>query len=230
MKALILFISLSFFSLLGHSQDYGIINDKDGYVNIRKEANPKSEIIGKLYIKDIFLYDAESSANPKWVKIYKQRSADNLLEGYVAQNRIYPISEYPQLKVKKIGINFCSLKNDSLSVAIHSAQYISKGHKLSINDNGTLIDNKLIWGTDGIMPHIKITSLMVNISNKNIIIPDYAFNDLYEPNYKKLNVYIGTNDIIYIEMNNSDGAGAYTIFWIIKNGKYSGRYIDNIED
>jgi hypothetical protein len=228
MKTSALIILLSFLYLFTQAQDCAIIKDKDGFVNVRKEANSKSEIIWKLYNKDIFSYDSESETNSKWVKIYKQQSNNNLLEGYVYENRTYLISKFPSLNIKNQDINICSLKNDSISVIVQSSKFNSKIHRLSFNSDHSFIDGKPFWGTDETIPHLRISSVKVVINGKKIGIPNNAFDDLYEPNYRNFNVYLGINGVIYIEMDNSDGAGAYTVIWIIKDGKYFDRYIDNL--
>ena len=228
MKASTLIIIFSFLNLFTQAQDCAIINDKDGFVNVRKEPNSKSEIIGKLYNKDIFSYDSESETNSKWIKVYKQQTNNDLLEGYVYENRIYRISKFPSLNIKKQDINICSLRNDSISVIVQSSKFNPKKHRSSINSDHSFIDGKPFWGTDETIPHLRINFVEVTIKDKKIDIPKNAFDDLYEPNYRNFDVYLGTNGVIYIEMDNSDGAGAYTIIWIIKDGKYFDRYIDNL--
>jgi len=228
MKTLTLIIFFSFLCLFTRAQNYAIINDKDGFVNIRKEANSKSEIIGKLYSKNIFLYDTESETLSKWIKIYKQQPKKSLLEGYVYEDKIYSISRFPRLRQKKTSINNSTLQNDSMLVTVRSSKFISKNHRLSFQGDQTHIDGKLIWGADNSMPHIHISSVIVSIDGNIVNIPNKAFEDLYEPNYSNFNVYLGKNNTIYIEMDNSDGAGAYTVIWIIKDGKYFDRYIDNL--
>jgi len=227
MKTSTLIIFLSCFYSFAQAQDYAIINDKDGFVNVRKDANAKSEIIGKLYDKDIFSYDSESETNSKWVRIYKQRGNDNSLDGYVYDDRIFPISKFRNLHTKKRGINICSITNDSITVTVQLSKFNPRNHKISFEGDQTHVDGKIIWGTDDETPKVKVSCVKVVIKDKVIDIPYNAFDDLYEPNYRNFDVYLGKNNTIYIEMNNSDGAGAYTIIWIIKDGKYVGRYIDN---
>jgi len=73
-----------------------------------------------------------------------------------------------------------------------------------------------------------ISSLTLTQNNIKVIIPKSAFDDLYEPDFSSVKVYSDTNHF-YIFMDNSDGAGAYTIIWIFKDNKYYGRYIDDSE-
>lgn len=113
-------------------------------------------------------------------------------------------------------------------VIVKKAAFNSKKHKLTGKPGSiSSIDGKPFWGTDGPIPKQIITSVKIIISGKSILIPINAYNDLYEPNLSTLQIYIGKDNTIYVEMDNSDGAGAYSIIWIIKNNQYFKRYIDN---
>ena len=65
------------------------------------------------------------------------------------------------------------------------------------------------------------------INEKPISIPSAAYTDLFEPGIKSFNIYFDKKGKIYLYMpSSSDGAGFYTVVWVIKNGKYVKRYID----
>lgn len=59
----------------------GVINDKDGYVNIRKEPDTQSEIVGKIRDKEIFNYW------PTYTNWYIIETKDGI-RGYVYKDRI----------------------------------------------------------------------------------------------------------------------------------------------
>ena len=225
--------------VIGRAQSFSIINDKDGFVNVRKESNPKSAIVGKLYIDDIFGVDEDDTVDItklEWFKIYKQIDRYHSLEGYIHKSRNFFLFHFPTIKKVKTYADSCVCNNDSLKVVIKSGIFKPRNHKLtnSVVDKTTntltelnKIDGHQIWGTDGELPRTAITSLKVTINGSKIDIPKSAFYDLYEPRFSSITVYLGKNNTIYVKMGNSDGAGAYTIIWIIKNGKYLKRYIDN---
>ena len=53
-------IAVAFFScvyLFANAQSFAIINDKDGYVNIRENRSASSAIIGKILNDEVFDYD-----------------------------------------------------------------------------------------------------------------------------------------------------------------------------
>jgi len=167
---LFLFFSCSYF--ISNAQlSYGVINDKDGFVNVRKEKNAHSPIVGKIFNESIFGYAIDDKSN--WAKIYKQDEKKPVyLEGYIDRNRIKPFTAFKKLNRPKVYHDSCTIKNDTLSIIIKASIFISRQHKLSYEKPGckncvtvlTKIDNKRIWGTDGELPR-KIY-LIFNINAK----------------------------------------------------------------
>jgi hypothetical protein len=237
MKTLIAFIFSSLICFLANAQSFAIINDKDDFVNVRKDKSINSPIVGKIYNDSIFGYDPDDKSD--WLQIYKQDLETQNgygKEGYIYKNRIFPLSKFRSIKNIKSFKDSCVAINDSLIIIVKSGSFNPKKHKLTyskpipnehIASVLTEIDGKQFWGTDGDIPKKIITAVTIIKNGVSIIIPKNAFNDLYEPWLKSLQVYIGKNNTIYIEMDNSDGAGAYSIIWIIKNNHYLKKYIDN---
>lgn len=93
----------------------------------------------------------------------------------------------------------------------------------------TKIDGKFFWGTDGEIPTIATASVKVFLNGASISIPENAYDDLYEPRTDTISLVKLPDGVVYIKMFNSDGAGAYAVIWIFKDGKYYGRYIDDSE-
>lgn len=62
----------------------GVINDPDGYTNIRKSNNGKSYIIGKIMKGEVFTY---WKTNDNWYIVQTESG----IKGYVHKNRIKPI-------------------------------------------------------------------------------------------------------------------------------------------
>ena len=90
------------------------------------------------------------------------------------------------------------------------------------------IDGEPFWGTDGNMPKREYKSIEVKIREKQVSIPQSAYNDLYESYlYTEFNSvhYDKDNDILYIVANNGDGAGVYMVCWQIEKGVYKGRKV-----
>jgi len=66
----------------------GIINDPDGYVNIRKGESIKSSVVGKIVKEEVFLFIPNYCKN--WWKV---KSSDGSVEGYMHKSRIIPLRE-----------------------------------------------------------------------------------------------------------------------------------------
>jgi hypothetical protein len=232
------FFALSIFltgiSFASYAQlSFAIINDKDGFVNIRKDKNATSAVIGKIYNDDIFGYDPDDKSD--WVEIYQQISPANVVHGYIHKSRVFPLAYFKTIKNIKVLKDSCVATNDSLVIRVKSQIFNPKEHRLTYDRTNknfpTLekIDDKHIWGTDGALPTKVISSLSFIKNGVNLTIPKDAYNDLYQPTLSTLKVYLGKGNTAYIELNNSDGAGAYTVIWIVKNERYLKRYI-NFDD
>ncbi len=232
MKKVILFIFFIILHFIIKAQTYAIINDKDGFVNVRKDRSIKSPIIDKIYANSVFFYDEEDKS--EWVGVFNYKA--NSGTGYIHKSKILPLSKLKSIKKIKLYKDSCITYNDSISIVIKSSLFNSKRHTLSYEKMGSgkdmfkvlaKIDDKHIWGTDGDLPKECISYIRVIKNKKNILIPKNAFDDLYQPALETLKVYFAEHDTVYIEMDNSDGAGYYSVIWIIKNNQYLTRYIDN---
>ena len=204
---------------------FAVINDKDGYVNVRKEANIHSKVIKKLdnnTLIFVFVYDKAHDGN--WIYV------DN--EGYIYNDRVKWIEELPKVAKgveKKNAIHF---SGKDISVTLTSQKFDKSKHSFKYNkeypDAIEKIDGKTFFGTDGNMPKEAYKSIEVKIRGKQVSIPQSAYSDLYQPNlYTDLNFvyYDKDSDILYIVANNGDGAGAYMVCWQIEKGVYKGRKV-----
>ena len=227
MKLLLLFLLISSYTFAQVNENYffAVINDKDGYVNARKEANIHSKVIKKLDNNTlIFAFNYNKSEDGNWIYV------DN--EGYIYNDRVKWIEELPKAAKgveKKNAIHF---SGKDIQVALSTEKFDKSKHSFKYNkeypDAIEKIDGKPFWGTDGNMPKREYKSIEVKIRGKQVFIPQSAYSDLYQPNlYTDLNFvyYDKDSDILYIVANNGDGAGAYMVCWQIEKGVYKGRKI-----
>ena len=204
---------------------FAVINDKDGYVNVRKEKSVHSRVLKKLdnnTLIFVFVYDKAHDGN--WIYV------DN--EGYIYNDRVKWIEELPKVAKgveKKNAIHF---SGKDISVTLTSQKFDKSKHSFKYNkeypDAIEKIDGKTFFGTDGNMPKEAYKSIEVKIRGKQVSIPQSAYSDLYQPNlYTDLNFvyYDKDSDILYIVANNGDGAGAYMVCWQIEKGVYKGRKV-----
>jgi len=71
----------------------GIINDSDGFTNLRKETNGNSKIIGRLLNNQLFFYSPNSYSN--WWAIYRKDNSFEKPMGYIHKSKIKPYERFP---------------------------------------------------------------------------------------------------------------------------------------
>ena len=204
---------------------FAVINDKDGYVNVRKEKSVHSKVLKKLdnnTLIFVFVYDKADDGN--WIH------PD--YEGYIYNDRVKWIHNFPQIAKGIAKGNTIVFEGKEIQVVLSTEKFDKSKHSFKYHkeyrDVIEKIDGKLFWGTDGNMPKREYKSIEVKIRGKQVSIPQSAYNDLYESYlYTEFNSvhYDKDNDILYIVANNGDGAGAYMVCWQIEKGVYKGRKV-----
>ena len=227
MKLLLLFLLISSYTFAQVNENYffAVINDKDGYVNVRKEKSVHSRVLKKLdnnTLIFVFVYDKAHDGN--WIYV------DN--EGYIYNDRVKWIEELPKAAKgveKKNAIHF---SGKDIRVTLTSQKFDKSKHSFKYNkeypDAIEKIDGKTFFGTDGNMPREEYKNIQIYINGKQVSLPKSAYNDLYEPTFytEHNSIYYDKElDSYYIVANNGDGAGAYMVCWQIEKGVYKGRKI-----
>ena len=204
---------------------FAVINDKDGYVNVRKEKSVHSKVLKKLDNNTlIFVLEYDKDYYGNWIY------ADN--EGYIYNDRVKWIHNFPQIAKGIAKGNTIVFEGKEIQVVLSTEKFDKSKHSFKYHkeyrDVIEKIDGKLFWGTDGNMPKREYKSIEVKIREKQVSIPQSAYNDLYESYlYTEFNSvhYDKDNDILYIVALNGDGAGAYMVCWQIEKGVYKGRKV-----
>ena len=204
---------------------FAVINDKDGYVNVRKEKSVHSKVLKKLDNNTlIFVLEYDKAYYGNWIY------ADN--EGYIYNDRVKWIEKLPKIAKGITKGNTIVFEGKEIQVTLSTEKFDKSKHSFKYHkeyrDIIEKIDGKPFWGTDGNMPKREYKSIEVKIRGKQVSIPQSAYNDLYESYlYTEFNSvhYDKDNDILYIVANNGDGAGAYMVCWQIEKGAYKGRKV-----
>ena len=204
---------------------FAVINDKDGYVNVRKEKSVHSKVLKKLdnnTLIFVFVYDKAHDGN--WIH------PD--YEGYIYNDRVKWIHKFPQIAKGIAKGNTIVFEGKEIQVTLATEKFDKSKHSFKYHkeyrDVIEKIDGKLFWGTDGNMPKKEYKSIEVKIRGKQVSIPKSAYSDLYESYlYTEFNSvhYDKDNDILYIVALNGDAAGAYMVCWQIEKGVYKGRKV-----
>ena len=204
---------------------FAVINDKDGYVNVRKEKSVQSKVLKKLDNNTlIFVLEYDKAHDGNWIH------PD--YEGYIYNDRVKWIHNFPQIAKGIAKGNTIVFEGKEIQVVLSTEKFDKSKHSFKYHkeyrDVIEKIDGKLFWGTDGNMPKREYKSIEVKIRGKQVSIPQSAYNDLYESYlYTEFNSvhYDKDNDILYIVANNGDGAGSYMVCWQIEKGVYKGRKV-----
>ena len=246
MKRLVLILGFSLFSFWNCYSQFGIINDTDGYTNIRKESNANSKIIWKLYDNELFFFNENYESDNDWKYIYFLRPIDSLKKknpnfevgkqfvednrlstaGFIHNSRVQPLKDLSVKVETELKENSSYFKNESIEFVIERKAFDKTEHEIGRDKGGwvSTIDNKYPYGIDGDFPHNEISSIKLKIKGNTITIPKESYSDLFEPNFKTTEIFQKEN-VWFITMWNSDGAGYYIVAWIIKDGKFWQRYI-----
>ena len=225
-KLFLTFLFFCQFALVRAQEEaFAVVNDKDGYVNVRKEKSVHSKVLKKLDNNTlIFVLEYDKAQEGNWIY------ADN--EGYIYNDRVKWIHNFPQIAKGIAKENTIVFEGKEIQVVLSTEKFDKSKHSFKYHkeyrDVIEKIDGKLFWGTDGNMPKREYKSIEVKIRGKQVSIPQSAYNDLYESYlYTEFNSvhYDKDNDILYIVALNGDGAGAYMVCWQIEKGVYKGRKV-----
>jgi hypothetical protein len=222
-------INIVFFLLLtvnAYSQ-LAIVNDADGYVNVRYKADKNSKVVSKLQNNEI-VYCFEPEGN--WVNIdFMTKPEDG--NGYVYRDRLKYISNFNDIKPVGLTENSVKFIHDSTCIQLVKSKFLSKQNKLSFDKNNgynflTKINGKLFFGTDGEIPKFRYKRFLITIGKDRLKIPISDYNDLYEPNFNSTYLNYDTRSHrYYLSALNSDGAGGYEVVWVFSKEGYIRRYI-----
>jgi hypothetical protein len=205
-----------------------IINDEDGYTNLREQPNGKSKIVGKVNKFQVFLAFGEPCEDnpgydPKnnWVYV----KTDDI-KGYIYSKNIMMLFKLPELKEKKLtkrGFNNKQATltdsliraNDSLVVTMILQPINKQLHQFVIEEGERAwIDGRNDYHGDRV-PAIEIRSIEISCKGKKSILQSDKLKDLFDPN--DLGVYIGMNGELYIFIGGSGDESQYGIWFSVVN-------------
>jgi len=205
---------------------FGFIEDKDGYVNIRNSASVSKNVIDTLTSgQTIFCFEPEGDWFPVDYDLSRQNKS-----GYVHKSRIRFIKHFDSFQYSEVTDSSIIFKIDTFTLRItkvafnpeiNNLQYHKAKPSTNVSKYLAKINGKEIWGTDGGIPKKQYGKIILQLGRNEINLP---IDNLFEPNLDLTSVYIdGKNNVIYVSALNSDGAGSYAVLWIIENGKFKER-------
>ena len=218
MKKGLLFIAL--FSSYFIQAQFGIVQDEDGFVNVRDEQSTSSKILTRINsntVLPIFDEEDEGLESSKWFLVEYKTEAS----GYIYKDRIKKIEDFEHIKPTKYSDNLIEFSISDYNIEIQTQKFNSKNHKIHQENNFIYaIDGKEFLGSDGILPQTEYKSFKINFKGKEIIIPKDNYTNLYNANLDKMKLtYNKALSQYYLFGTFSDGAGVYDAIWVLENGK-----------
>lgn len=191
------------------------IQDPDGWTNVRKSPDGKSEIIQIVYENEAFWYDfEESDQEQEWISIYLPKndyslgkSEPSYIVGYIHKSRLLPLEKLQ------------GYAGNDFTFEYELSDFDSTNRIIDKQDGKwiTAIDGRPVWGTDGNFPKTQVNDIKVIIDGQKIEIHEVFYSDIYECD-NGISIY-KNGDTYFAHHWNSDGAGAYEIVWVLnKNG------------
>ena len=228
MKFFILLFLLISDIVFAQEEAFAVINDKDGYVNVRKGKSAQSKVLKRLNNKTIvFAYNYDKATDGNW--IYTDE------EGYIYNDRVKWIHKFPIIAKGIAKGNTIVFEGKEIQVVLTSGKFDKSKHSFEyFKDSPTgieVIDDELPYGTDGKMPTTEYRSIEINIHGKRVSLPKDAYNDLYEPTFLTDHnsvYYDKESDILYIVANNNYAERPYKVCWQIEKGVYKGRKVSEL--
>lgn len=211
MKFFILLFLLISDIVFAQEEAFAVINDKDGYVNVRKGKSAQSKVLKRLNNKTIvFAYNYDKATDGNW--IYTDE------EGYIYNDRVKWIHKFPIIAKGIAKGNTIVFEEKEIQVVLTSGKFDKSKHSFEyFKDSPTgieVIDDDLPYGTDGKMPTTEYRSIEVNIHGKRVSLPKDAYSDLYEPTFLTDHnsvYYDKESDILYIVANNNYAERPYKV-------------------
>ncbi|MCO4294070.1 hypothetical protein NF867_14480 [Solitalea sp. MAHUQ-68] len=223
MRILILFM-LACLTLQAQCQ-VAIIQDNDGFTNVRSKPNANSEIVYKISVNEVFWYNSEDDDFQKseWVEVYvlKNKYSFNSIQsetvnGFIHKSRLLPLDKLKIYKASDFNFEYViqPFKTQNHIIDRDKSQWVSA------------IDGRHAWGTDGGLPRKEVIKINLTIQGKIIQVSSAFFCDIYECE-NSFNVY-KNGETYFVYQHNSDGAGGYELVWVFTKDGLKQRLVGSI--
>lgn len=223
----IVFTAFMIGSIESSYADFGFIQDKDGYVNVRENSSLTSKVTSKLNNNKIV-----SCVMDERVNNFCLVNASNGVTGFVYKNRINNFSGYTSIKLYQYSKEKAIYNDKNIIVDVYAKKAIldPKLYK-TFKGEYKYFNNKKFFGTDGTLPNndfLQLDKIIVKNKDKKIEIGKNDIEQYFFPkngidsNKNELadfKIYYLNNNIFILNTFNNGGAAAYNIVLNIKNGK-----------
>ncbi|UAB16306.1 SH3 domain-containing protein [Acinetobacter baumannii] len=207
--------------------DFGFIQDKDRYVNVRENSSLTSKVTSKLNNNEIV-----SCVMDERVNNFCLVNASNGVTGFVYKNRINNFSGYTSIKLYQYSKEKAIYNDKNIMVEVYAKKAIldPKLYK-TFKGEYKYFNNKKFFGTDGTLPNndfLQLDKIIIKSKDKKIEIGENDIEQYFFPKngidsdkneLADFKIYFLNNNIFILNTFNNGGAAAYNIVLNIKNGK-----------
>ncbi|BFM66605.1 SH3 domain-containing protein [Acinetobacter baumannii] len=223
----IIFTFLMIGPIVSSYADFGFIQDKDGYVNVRGNSSLNSKVTSKLNNNEIVSCVMDEETNN-----FCLVNASNGVTGFVYKNRVNNFSGYNSIKLSQYSREKAVYNDKNIIVEVYAKKAIldPKLYK-TFKGEYKYFNNKKFFGTDGTLPNndfLQLDNIIIKSKDKKI---EIGKNDIEQYFFPKngidgdkneladFKIYYLKNNIFILNAFNNSGAAAYNIVLNIKNGK-----------
>ncbi|AZC07255.1 TPA: SH3 domain-containing protein [Acinetobacter nosocomialis] len=223
----IVFTSFMIGSIEASYADFGFIQDKDGYVNVRENSILNSKVTSKLNNNEIVSCVMDEQTNN-----FCLVNASNGVTGFIYKNRINNFSGYTSIKLSQYSREKAVYNDKNIILEVYAKKAIldPKLYK-TFKGEYKYFKNKQFFGTDGTLPNndfLQLDKIIIKDKDKKI---EIGKNDIEQYFFPKngidgdkneladFKIYYLNNNIYILNTFNNGGAAAYNIVLNIKNGR-----------
>ncbi|SSV30671.1 SH3 domain-containing protein [Acinetobacter nosocomialis] len=223
----IVFTSFMIGSIETSYADFGFIQDKDGYVNVRENSSLNSKVTFKLNNNEIVSCVMDEETNN-----FCLVNASNGVTGFVYKNRINNFSGYTSIKLSQYSREKVIYSDKNIIVEVYAKKAILDP-KLYKNFKGEYkyFNDKKFFGPDGSLPDnnfLQLDKIIVKEKDNRMEISRIELEQYFFPKdgingdkneLADFKIYYLNNNIYILNTFNDGGAAAYNIVLNVKNGK-----------
>lgn len=192
----------------------GLINDADGYTNVRAQPGTNGEVIFQIKDGEVFWYDWETDESVTWVSVYVPKNdftfgcdASQNVIGYIHKSRLVSLMSLDRYTGNDVKINMTTMPFDKKN------HFVTTDSIYGMTD----IDGMQFWGCDRALPIDEVKDMSISFKGKEIKIHPIFYSDIYDC-YDEFTVY-EREGLYYFHQGNGSGENYYEIVWVVsENG------------
>lgn len=205
--------------------NFGIIKDKDGYVNVREQGSTKSNIKGTIKNGEIVEITWADDGYDNWLSVGYDDKAT--FWGYVHMSRVQTLDKLPKIPFRSAEKNRLVFSNNGIEIEITFKQFdYNKEKQYFSGEYDQFYKGKEVFGIKPTQdnPYVQVfETIKVTTQGKITNVPASEFEsffqvwnqaDTYSCYYEK------NSDRIFIESPIGDGGESTIVLFVFEKGKY----------